>query len=155
MEYYEKQNFNQIWIKIISFISLLTGIATSILFIKESNYLIACLTFLPCFSIFIFFFIANLKVYISNNVIKYKFFPFNIKYKEIIINENISLDVIEYNPLSDFGGWGIRKNGNAKCYSTSGNFALRIKYKEGNNILLGTLKPDELKTYLDSIHIPI
>ncbi|MCJ7934112.1 MAG: hypothetical protein MUW56_10870 [Chryseobacterium sp.] len=151
MEYHEKQYFTQGWIKIIAFIVLLTGIGTSLLFIvKESDYGLASVTFIFCFLIFLLFYVAYLDVSVSNTVIKYKFYPFQLRYREISVHDGIDLEVVEYNPIADFGGWGIRKNSHATCYSTGGNFALKIKEKGKKDIYIGTLHPDKLKDYLSA-----
>jgi hypothetical protein len=60
-----------------------------------------------------------------------------------------SIEVRKYSPIKEYGGWGFRygfKNG--KAYNISGNMGLQLILKNGDRILIGTQKPEELETYL-------
>lgn len=101
-------------------------------------------------------FIANLvlialklNTLISKEGISYQLFPFHLKPLLISWNEVASVEVRKYKPLRDYGGWGYRfsiKNG--KAFNVSGNMGLQIILKNGDKILIGTQKPEELETYL-------
>jgi hypothetical protein len=55
-----------------------------------------------------------------------------------------SLEFIEYNGLIEYGGWGIKWNGDCWSYTTGGTHGILIKTKD-KKFLLGTQKPEEAK----------
>ncbi len=59
------------------------------------------------------------------------------------------LEVITYEPLFEYGGWGVRFNfKKGWCYNVSGNKGLLITYKTGKTFLVGTQRADELTELL-------
>jgi hypothetical protein len=102
-------------------------------------------------SIFLFFLFAKLTTEIDKIGIRFKFFPFHKKYKEIMWDMVDNYEVKKYSPIGDFGGWGIRYGLNKKAYTTSGDIALQLKLKSGKRIIIGTQKEKELTDYLKSI----
>lgn len=56
-------------------------------------------------------------------------------------------EIKKYNPIMDYGGWGIRIG----AYNVSGNTGLLIYFKDGTKLMLGTNKEDELFTALSQI----
>lgn len=45
-----------------------------------------------------------------------------------------------YNPLRDYGGWGIRDGKKGKAYNVSGNSEVLLTLRNGQNILMGSTK---------------
>ncbi len=103
-------------------------------------------------------FIANLilialklNTKINKQGIYFQLFPFQFKYNEISWNDVLTIEVRKYKPIREYGGWGYRfsfKNG--KAYNISGNMGLQIVLKNGDKILIGTQKPDELMEFLNN-----
>jgi len=56
-------------------------------------------------------------------------------------------EIKKYNPIMDYGGWGIRIG----AYNVSGNTGLLIYFKDGTKLMLGTNKEDELFAALSQI----
>lgn len=97
----------------------------------------------------IFFYIMNLKTKIYNDRIEIKFLPFGI-HKVYNLKDVEQLEIIKYNPILEYGGWGIRFG----AYNISGNMGLKIHYKKTNfidSILIGTQKEEELSKIIKSI----
>jgi len=104
----------------------------------------------------IIIFVANLilialklNTKINKQGIYFQLFPFQFKYNEISWNDVLTIEVRKYKPIREYGGWGYRfsfKNG--KAYNISGNMGLQIVLKNGDKILIGTQKPDELMEFL-------
>lgn len=66
--------------------------------------------------------------------------------------ESIDTLVIRtYNPLAEYGGWGIRYSPNGRAYNTSGNIGLQIHFKDGNKLLIGTQQPEALRKVLQQV----
>jgi hypothetical protein len=147
----EKQQFRQWWLWL-----LLLGL-NGFLFYKiiiekdygNSSQKIALIPILILFIILVFFYIMNLKTTIYADRIEIKFFPFGI-HKIYKFQDIEKMEVLKYNPIMDYGGWGIRLG----AYNVSGNKGLKIYYRKKtflNSILIGTQKPEELSTLIQSI----
>jgi len=99
-----------------------------------------------------FFLIISLKLetVVTQEGIKYRMWPLIRKYKEIAARDIDRWEVKKYNPIKDYGGWGIRygwgKNGVA--YNISGNQGAYFELKNRKRILIGTRKPEELRSAL-------
>lgn len=98
--------------------------------------------------IFSLFHFTRLITEIDDHQIRYRFYPIQTKFKTIQRSDIETLEVIEYKPLRDYGGWGVRLGKMGLAYSVSGNTGLKISLKNGKSILLGTQSPDELETFL-------
>ena len=91
-----------------------------------------------------------MKTKVYKDRIEINFFPFKIHkvYSFTIIEK---MEVIKYNPIMDYGGWGIRLG----AYNISGNKGLKIHFINKNSlkdsILIGTQKPEELSKIIKSI----
>jgi len=57
-----------------------------------------------------------------------------------------------YQPLEEYGGWGIKGTGNNRAYNVSGKQGLQLELKDGRRILIGTQKPQEIDEVLNIIH---
>ena len=88
------------------------------------------------------FFISKIETRIDKKGIHLKFLPFHLK--PIFYSwEDIDLaEVIDYKPLKEYGGWGIRNGSSGKAFSTRGNVGIRFTLKDGRKRLIGTQLPD-------------
>lgn len=75
-----------------------------------------------------------------------KFFPFHLTFKVYPWDEISKSFVRKYNPISEYGGWGLRLGlfGKGKAYNVSGNKGLQIEFTNNKRLLIGTNKPGEL-----------
>lgn len=112
------------------------------------NPLTLTLIILP-FLIPIFFNLAKLETSYDENGITYRFFPFHLKEKTINWNLIKEAYIRKYEPLNEYGGWGVRNGwSNGKAYNVSGNKGLQLILNNGDKLLLGTQKPKELDLFL-------
>jgi len=87
---------------------------------------------------------AKLITQIDKKFISYKFFPLHKSYRKIAWKSVSKCEVVTYQPVSQYGGWGIRAGKNGKVFSVSGNRGLQIVLRTGERILIGTTKANEL-----------
>jgi hypothetical protein len=82
-----------------------------------------------------------------------RFFPFHFKEKFFAWDTLSASYVRTYSPLMEYGGWGIKYSfkGNGLVYNTSGNVGLQLYFKEGDPILIGTQKGEEIKQVLAAL----
>jgi hypothetical protein len=57
----------------------------------------------------------------------------------------------EYRPIREFGGWGIRGWGANRAYNISGNQGVQLVLTNGNRVLIGTKRPQELESALHQL----
>ena len=76
-----------------------------------------------------------------------RFIPFHFKSKFYSWDTIESAQVRTYDPLSEYGGWGIKYgfNGQGKVYNIAGDQGLQLVFKSGEKILIGTQKPMEIQ----------
>lgn len=60
------------------------------------------------------------------------------------------VEVIDYHPIREFGGWGLRYGirRRSRAYTVSGRHGLSIELKNGSKVLIGTNKPEAMKETL-------
>jgi len=100
------------------------------------------------------FLFANLKLKtrIDEKGIYYQYFPFHLSFRFIDWNSISKCYARNYSGISEFGGWGIKFSisKNSKSFTTKGNIGLQLKLNNGNKILIGTQKKEELQRVLNN-----
>lgn len=72
--------------------------------------------------------------------------------KRISFDEIREAEVVDYSPLREFGGWGIRSGGQRKlAWTIQGNRALLLHLKDGTCFYLGSNHPERLLMRLEAI----
>lgn len=97
---------------------------------------------------FVNIFIVSLDTIINKEGIYVRFAPFQRRYNYYSWEDIDEVSIITYRPLKTYGGWGIRFGMNSKIYNMSGNIALKIRFKNRKDLLIGTINPDELSNTL-------
>lgn len=93
-----------------------------------------------------FFYKIKLATVITEQDISIRFNFFHRRPKIIAWVEIQKAEIITYNPIMDYGGWGIKYGGlNSIAYNVSGNQGLQLYLKNGKKILIGTQKPEEIQ----------
>jgi hypothetical protein len=57
---------------------------------------------------------------------------------------------IEYRPIREFGGWGVRKRRGRRAYTVSGNHGAELTLHDGQRVLIGSQRADELAGVVSS-----
>ena len=91
------------------------------------------------------FFLFRLETHIKNDGIYVRFFPLHKSFRFYSWDTISSFYVRQYNPISEYGGWGIRGFGKNRAFNVSGNKGLQIEFKNGEKLLIGTDNFEELK----------
>ncbi|MFY8020686.1 MAG: hypothetical protein ACOVP1_05790 [Bacteroidia bacterium] len=149
----EKQRFTQWWLWLIllavcsiPYVPIMMGLDT-----QTDQWLGLLAMSILLFFIVGLLFLIQLKTKVDEVGIHYQFIPFHFKQKTILWQEIKSAEVRKYEPLKEYGGWGIKgyskKN---RAYNVKGNMGLQIVLKTGDKILFGTQKEEELRSFLKS-----
>ena len=145
-EFKETQRFRQWWLWLILLGSW--GAMVFALFMDPpktlgSQLLVGILTI----SLPTFFGQMRLITRITTEGIYVRFIPFHFKEQFYSWDSIESAQVRTYNPLSEYGGWGIKYgfNGQGKVYNIVGDQGLQLVFKSGEKLLIGTQKPIEIQ----------
>jgi len=145
-EFTETQKVKQAWVIVlmvtVTIFSIINYVQMPVSFASVSPLVITFLADLVLIAL-------KLNTKINKHGIYFQLFPIHFKQKVINWNEVSTIEVRKYSPIKEYGGWGFRygfKNG--KAYNISGNMGLQLVLKNGDRILIGTQKPEELETYL-------
>jgi len=149
--YTEKQKFNQKWISILINSTCFISIIISIIIYVNAEGALTLIALIPLITGVLPYFLfkkMELILVIDDKKINYRFYPFHNKNKEIRKSDIQEIRVGTYNPIADYGGWGIRFGSKGKAYTVSGSYGIQIKLNNNKNILIGTNNPDEVYNYL-------
>jgi len=75
-------------------------------------------------------------------------YAFPMYRQRIPLGEIRSAEAVTYNPLREYGGWGIRGFGDNRALNARGNRGVRLTLTDGRRLLVGSQRPDELATAL-------
>ena len=91
---------------------------------------------------------SSLVIEVREDELYVKYFPFltrHFRYEDIM-----SCQMREYNPLLEFGGWGVRYNFRTWVYNVSGNEGVQLTFRERTPLLLGSLRSEELEAAISA-----
>ena len=156
--YSETQRFRQLWIWALVTVPAIITISsmTWAIFNTYSNSILILTTFFSSIflsSIAYLVYIASLDTKITADGVFIKFRPFHRKWILFPFESIQAAESCKYNPIRDYGGWGIRYGLKGKAYNVSGNKGILIKFSEGTPLLIGSQKHLELSSVINN-HLP-
>tara|TARA_B100000959_G_scaffold86751_1_gene92159 strand:+ start:1814 stop:2293 length:480 start_codon:yes stop_codon:yes gene_type:complete len=145
--YYEIQQFRQIWVWLILLLvefALLFTILSGMI-----NLLVSIIIISIGFGFIWLLYRMKLITIINEDGINIIFAPFT----NFIIpfNKIKKYQIRQYRPIIEYGGWGIRYSKSGKAYNVSGKIGLQIELTNGKRLLIGTQNPDALLQTLNEI----
>jgi hypothetical protein len=81
----------------------------------------------------------------------FRYFPFHLSFHRIAAEEISGFQPCTYNPIRDYGGWGIRFGRKGKAYNVSGDRGVQIELAKEKHLLIVSQRPEELVEALTSI----
>jgi hypothetical protein len=155
----EKQKFTQPLVIIGLLLAFIATAYTTVLQLKTisggdfGEILKASLGIIIMLLVTFFIFSIKLKTRIDEKGVYYQFFPIHFSYKFIPWNTLDKCYIRNYNAITEYGGWGFRfsffrKRG--KAFNVKGDIGLQLVLKNGEKILIGTQKKDELQRTIDT-----
>jgi len=100
----------------------------------------------------VFYFSLKLATEVREDGVYIKLFPIHFSFRKAVFPEEIKRYMIKiYNPLKEYGGWGIRFGKNGRAYNAKGNEGILFELKDGKNILIGTQKPQEFSAAVNKM----
>ena len=109
--------------------------------------IIAILVTLLMGGILLLFTFSRLYLEIREDGIYFRFPPFVRKWRKIHRDEIEKYTVGKYNPIGEYGGYGVRRSygRHGKAYNVSGNLGLRLTLRNGKVVLFGTQRKQALE----------
>jgi hypothetical protein len=96
--------------------------------------------------------LIRLDTVIKQDGLYVRFFPLHLRFKHFSWASIGQIQVRQYSPLAEYGGWGIRFGMNAgKAYNISGNQGIQLLLNNGSKLLIGTKRPEEVKQVLEKL----
>jgi hypothetical protein len=117
---------------------------------NESPLIIIVIT-IPLTLLFLF---SALKLNLNPQYFEYYFFPFMLKPKKIRWDEIKEIQLVHTDPISDFGGWGIRLSRKyGKAFITGGQEIIFLKLKNGKKRSFSIQNKEKLEAFLKENNI--
>lgn len=151
MLFYEEKQFLRsnamIWIAIAGL--LITFFAVVLNFsAEESDWIGMLILSSVIVSILPLLLLASVHLRIEKEGVFIRYFPFHFRPLFFNWSEIEHFELRKYNPLSEFGGWGIKGTKNNRAYNVSGDMGLQITLKSGRKLLVGTANPKKMEVAL-------
>ncbi len=151
MQFEEQQYFRQPWMWAILLFVVLTPIVAVVMAgssgtaeASRALYLTLPLVLLGDLLLLLVFWKMNLCTRVDHDGLSVQFFPFHWKPKRIPLEKVKSFAAVQYSPLRDYGGWGIKYGRKGKAYNVSGNRGVRLEFEQGKPLLVGSQQPELL-----------
>jgi hypothetical protein len=159
--YKEDQKFRQWWVWLL--MALISGIwiwqLVQQIFMgipfgdnPAPDFVVILIGLFPVFGILLFQ-VLTLETIIDDEGVHYRFRPFQRKSKIIKPADIARFEVKKYNPVFDYGGWGVRysASGKGRAYNVSGNQGVLFELKNGKKFMLGTQNPESIRSALNKL----
>lgn len=95
----------------------------------------------------------RLDTIIKQDGIYVRFFPIHLTFRKYSWDNIERSFVKQYNPIMDYGGYGLRLGlfGKGRALNVSGNKGIQLVFTDGTRLLIGTNKPDEARQALQQL----
>ncbi|MBE2232177.1 MAG: hypothetical protein IAE85_01645 [Anaerolinea sp.] len=96
----------------------------------------------------LFFFWLRLVVEVNDEGVWLRFIPLTrltIRFADIE-----RCEAVDYRPLRQYGGWGVRGFNSNRAYNVSGRQGVRLTLRNGNVVLIGSQRAADLALAIDS-----
>lgn len=154
----ETQRPRQVWLWIIilgSFAMVSWGFVQQIIMGKPfgdepAPDIVWYFLFLIPLAMVLLFAFSRLETEIDDEGVHYRYFPFQVKLRHIAWEDLERVWVRKYNPILEYGGWGLRTGffRKASAINMSGNMGVQFIFKSGRKLLLGTNSPEEIRSVI-------
>ncbi|MBD2724289.1 hypothetical protein [Hymenobacter armeniacus] len=96
----------------------------------------------------------RLETRLSKTGVYYRLFPLHWRWQLWPWAEITQAFVRSYDPLGEYGGWGLKGSRRNRAYNISGDQGLQLVLRNGNRLLLGTQRPAEITQVLTQLGVP-
>jgi hypothetical protein len=79
-----------------------------------------------------------------------RFAPFHRRPRVIDLGEVVGVESVACSPVREYGGYGVRLTRHGRAYNVSGKRGVRITFRSGQHLLIGSQRPDELAAAVEA-----
>lgn len=99
---------------------------------------------------------SRLETVVRKGEIVVRFVPFHASDRLYPVDSIVSAEIVTYEPLREYGGWGIRRGFGERgwAYNVRGDQGLRLVLEDGRRVLIGTQRPQELDEAIRQLDLP-
>jgi hypothetical protein len=83
----------------------------------------------------------------------YRLLPLQWHWQHVAWPEVSRAYLRRYDPLSEYGGWGIKGTARNRAYNIANDEGLQLELRDGRRVLLGTQRPTELAQVLAQLSL--
>lgn len=157
LQFREEQRFDQ-WIRVMTFLSAILVWTISIRRLVDEQRVgngpmpdgaLVLLLLVLGIAIPALFAYARLKTEVRNDGLYVQFYPFHRTYRHFPFERIKTCTAQTYRPIRDYGGWGIRYGPKGSAYNISGNRGIMLKFTDGNELMIGSQRADELANFVE------
>ena len=145
----EKQKFTQPWLRLLLIGSVLLAVIAIIAIVmtaKNTSSLIWLATVLPIILPVWLVTSAYLITEVKQSGIYVRLFPF--RGRHIVFEDIKEAYMRTYQPILEYGGWGLRYGRSGKAFNVQGNQGVQLVLHKGEKILIGSQKAKTLEEVL-------
>jgi hypothetical protein len=96
-----------------------------------------------------------LKLNLNKDYFEYNFFPFTFKSTKIKWSDIREIQIVNTDPIFDFGGWGVRLSKKyGKAFITGNNEVIFLKLNNGKRRSFSVKNKEDLLRFFDENKIP-
>jgi hypothetical protein len=97
------------------------------------------------------FYVTKLITEIRSDGLVISFYPLLFSQIKITFKNIQSCEAIQYKPLQEYGGWGVRLGAKGTAYNVSGDRGVQIELINGSKVLIGSKKSEFLASTINLI----
>lgn len=98
------------------------------------------------------FFSIKLETRITNNNISFRFFPFHRQFINIPLSNVLEAQIVQSSPIEFYRLYDIYLLRSRNRFVLLGKYSLRLVLKNGDNIYIGTERPNEVNSILNKLN---
>jgi len=88
------------------------------------------------------FLVARLQTEVRSDGLHVRFAPFHLRTRSFRLADLVRFEAVTYNPILEYGGWGIRIGARGWAYNVSGRLGVRLTFVSGKQLLIGSRDPE-------------
>jgi hypothetical protein len=98
--------------------------------------------------LFVLFQVLELRTRVTDEGLQVDFRPF--VHRLIRYDQIRSAEARRYNPILEYGGWGLRYGRNGQAYNVSGDRGVQLTLSDGRGLLIGSRKDEALAAAINA-----
>jgi hypothetical protein len=143
----ENHRFSPLFLAVVTALMLGVGAFFAVRVPSQEKIAALLAVLAPILVVGIIYFAVQLRTRVKDEALQVGLWPFGGT--TISLQEIDSVEIVDYRPLRDFGGWGVRYGSKGKIYSAQGSKAVKVSGRKLEPIFIGSQRPQELAAALE------